>query len=340
MSANTGLSLLEKSQPIVLIIATVLGLGVGFVFPSIGSISSGIVYVMLIGLMFGIALGTPLKSVARSFKNLRFFAVALGLNFVMVPVIGFALALVFLDANPLIFVGFILYVVNPCTDWFLVFTNMAKGDVPMGLALLPINLVLQILLIPVYLWMFAGTVVPFQLTSLVETIVVFIILPFLLAYITNRLMIHTKGEEWKDQRLSSLPMAVQTLTLAAVVFFMFASQTEVITSNFGPILAVLIPVMLFFLLTYLIAQVVSRKLRIRYGECALLTCTTIARNSPLALAIAFGLFPDQPLIYVAIIIGVLVELPVLVVIVRRLNGGRVNYCKAVGEVEEPTIGSQ
>ena len=97
--------------------------------------------------MYGIALGTPLKSVAKSFSRLRFFGIAWSLNFILVPLIGYLLASLFLSGTPLIFLRFILYVVTPCTDWFLVFTGMAKGDVPLGLALLPTQLVLQIVLI-------------------------------------------------------------------------------------------------------------------------------------------------------------------------------------------------
>ncbi len=331
MSEEVGLSRLDKSQPVILIAAMFLGLLMGFAFQDIGTVSNTIVYVMLIGLMFGIALGTPLHTVASAFRNVRFFALALALNFILVPIIGFILAVVFLSPAPLIFVGFILYIVNPCTDWFLVFTGMARGDVPLGLALLPVNLVLQILLIPLFLWLFAGTIVPFQVSALVEAVAVFILLPFALAFMVNRGVVRSKGEEWKEQHMSKLPMIIQTSTLAVAVFFMFAGQTEVITENAAPILTVLIPVLLFFLITYAIVQVLSRRLRLRYSERALLTCTTIARNSPLALAIAFGLFPDQPLIHVAIVIGVLIELPALVLIVRQLNHGRTVYCRAVGD---------
>jgi ACR3 family arsenite efflux pump ArsB len=331
MSEDVVLTKLEKSQPFILIAAMFVGLLMGVILPSISQISNPVVYYTLIGLMVGIALGTPFQKVADSFKNIRFFALAWGMNFIVIPFIGFVLALIFLNSTPLIFVGFILYVVNPCTDWFLVFTAMAKGDVPLGLALLPTNLIIQIIMIPVFLWAFAGTIVPFQISALVETVLVFIIIPFALAIISNRIVMRTKGAEWKEKRMAQVPMIIQTVTLSIVVFFMFAGQTETIINNAGPLAIVLVPVIIFFVLSYVIIQVVSRKLRLKYGECALLTCTSIARNSPIALAIAFGLFPNEPLIQVAIIIGVLIELPVLVYVVRRLNHGRLEYCKMVGE---------
>jgi ACR3 family arsenite transporter len=326
MGEEDGLSRLESSQPIVLIVAMLLGLLIGPVFSGIAGVSNSIVYFSLIGLMYGIALGTPMRSVAKSYARLRFFGIAWSINFIIVPLIGFLLASIFLSGTPLIFLGFILYVVTPCTDWFLVFTGMAKGDVSLGLALLPTQLVLQIVLIPVYLYLFAGEIVPFQLGSLIETVAVFIILPFALAILTNRGIERTKGAEWKERRMSTVPISIQTLTLAIAIFFMFAGQTNVIIENVGPLLIVLLPVLAFFAASYYLSKFVSRWLRLRYEECALLTCTSIARNSPLALAIAFGLFPDLPLVQVEIIIGVIVELPVLVLVVKSLNKGRPAYC--------------
>jgi ACR3 family arsenite efflux pump ArsB len=326
MSEESGLNRFESSQPAILIAAMLLGLIIGPAFSGIAGISNSIVYLSLVGLMFGIALGTPLRSVAKSYARLKFFGIAWSVNFIIVPLVGFLLASIFLSGTPLIFLGFILYVVTPCTDWFLVFTGMAKGDVSLGLALLPTQLVLQILLIPVYLFLFAGEIVPFQLAALVETVIIFIVLPFAFAILTNRAIVRTKGAVWKERRLKNVPIAIQTLTLAIAIFFMFAGQTQVIIDNAGALAIVLLPVLIFFAISYAISHYISRWLRLRYEECALLTCTSIARNSPLALAIAFGLFPNLPLVQVAIIIGVIVELPVLVLVVKSLNKGRPTYC--------------
>ena len=137
LSEEGGLSRLESAQPVILIAAMFLGLLVGSLVSSFTSISNSVVYFTLIGLMYGIALGTPLKRVFRSFSRIRFFAIAWSLNFIFIPLLGYVLASIFFGGSPLIFVGFILYIVTPCTDWFLVFTSMAKGDVSLGLALLP-----------------------------------------------------------------------------------------------------------------------------------------------------------------------------------------------------------
>jgi arsenite transporter len=331
LGEDGGLNRWESMQPVVLILAMVLGLFAGHFIGGIWNDSNSIIYVSLILLVYGIALGTPLSAVAKSYKNRRFFAIALLDNFIVIPIIGFILALGFLYSTPLIFVGFILYVVNPCTDWFLVFTGMAKGDVPLGLALLPINLIVQILLIPVFLLLFAGELIPIPLWAFVETSVVFIAIPFVGAVATNWAVTRSKGVDWKDRHMGKTPIQIQTITLALIIFFMFGSQTPIILENLLPLSVVLIPVAIFIVASYLVARAVGLWAKLSYEEYALLSCTTIARNSPLALAISYGLFPGEPLIQVAIIIGVLIELPALVLLVKVLKLGREGYSCRVAQ---------
>jgi ACR3 family arsenite transporter len=331
LSEESGLNRWESSQPMVLILAMIVGLGAGSTLKGLWSGSNDVIYLSLILLVYGIALGTPLNAVARSYKNRRFLAIALLDNFVVIPIIGFILALGFLYSTPLIFVGFILYVVNPCTDWFLVFTGMSKGDVPLGLALLPINLIVQILLIPVFLLLFAGELIPIPLWAFVETSIVFIVIPFAGAILTNWAVVRSNGSEWKEKRLAKPPIQIQTITLALIIFFMFGSQTQMIMDNLLSLSVVLIPVAIFIIISYLVARMIGLWAKLSYGEYALLSCTTIARNSPLALAISYGLFPGEPLIQVAIIIGVMIELPALVLLVKVLRKGQKGYSCRVGE---------
>ena len=314
-----SLGVIDKARPILLIIAIACGLSFGILLPQlIMNWFANIVYVSLIALVYSLALGVPFGDVARSFANLRFFTIAWLTNFLFVPLVAFSLALIFLGPYPAIFVGFILYSIAPCTDWFLIFTAMAKGDVCLGLALLPTNLILQVILIPIYLFLFAGLIVPFQISSLIETLLVFIVLPFALAAITRWIIRKTRTKEWKAKVIEKTLPNMQITILVVIIFFMFAEQAETITGNIGPLSIIFVPTILLFCTAFAITQLVSRKMKLKYGECALLSFTTIARNSPIGLAIAVGLFPTQPLIQAAIIIPEIIELPVLLLLVRLL----------------------
>ncbi|MEM2943908.1 MAG: hypothetical protein QXN93_07205 [Methanomassiliicoccales archaeon] len=316
---ESSLSLADKSRPAILISAILIGLLVGFQFQQISAIADPIIYFTLIILIYSVVLNIPFKHVLNSYRNLRFFSFAWFQNFVIIPLLGFMLALIFLGAYPAIFVGFILYIVTPCTDWFLMFTQMARGDVPLGVALLPTNLILQILLLPVYLLLFAGKLIPIQIEAFIEALLVFVITPMALAGMTRYAMKRLKGEERGREIISKISTPLQMATLVIIIFFMFSGQTKVIVDNAGPLALVFAPLVIFFFLSFLIAQLIAKYTNMNYGERALLTCTTAARNSPLGLAIAVGMFPDEPLIQVAIIIGVLIELPILVAVVKGLD---------------------
>lgn len=316
---ESSLSLADKSRPAILISAILIGLLVGFQFQQISAIADPIIYFTLIILIYSVVLNIPFKHVLNSYRNLRFFYFAWFQNFVIIPLLGFMLALIFLGAYPAIFIGFILYIVTPCTDWFLMFTQMARGDVPLGVALLPTNLILQILLLPVYLLLFAGKLIPIQIEAFFEALLVFVITPMALAGMTRYAMKRLKGEERGREFISKVSTPLQMATLVIIIFFMFSGQTKVIVDNAGPLALVFAPLVIFFFLSFLIAQLIAKYTNMNYGERALLTCTTAARNSPLGLAIAVGMFPDEPLIQMAIIIGVLIELPILVAIVKGLE---------------------
>lgn len=297
----------------------IIGVVVGNVLPGQTGLFEAMVYIFLIALMYSLMLGVDPGQVRGSFNNIRFFKVALLMNFVFVPLLAYGLATLFLIQHPAIFVGFILYMVVPCTDWFLMFTNMAKGDTALGVALLPVNLLVQIILLPVYLYLFAGHIAPFAIDSLLETMGVFIVLPFILATLTRRIMANMRSVEWRDGILDASLANLQTGTLIIIIFAMFAGQADVIVDNIGPLSILLVPVLLFFIIIFISSQLVSLKTKLTYGECALLTCTTTARNSPLGLAMAVGLFPGQPLIQVALIIPVVLELPILILVVKGLH---------------------
>lgn len=322
-----SLSKLDKIQPFILIAAVLIGFFFGSIYAGFSNYADLILYYVVIALVYAVMLGVPHQKIWKSFKNIKFFGLSWFANFVIIPLLAWILALVFLKDHPAIFVGFILYLVTPCTDWFLVFTSMARGNVPLGLALLPTNLILQIILIPVYLLLFAGELVPFQFSAFFETFLVFIVLPFILAILTRYILTKIKNHDWAHNFIDTIVSPFQTITLVLVLFVMFAGQTKIILNNLGPLSLVFIPIMIFFFVSFILAQFMSRKFKLSYGECALLTCTTAARNSPLSLAIAIGLFPDRPLIHVAIIIGVLIELPLLVLVVRALRAIRKKYYK-------------
>lgn len=316
------MKLYEKYQTVIIAISVFLGLVLGQ-SPYIHTQSENWILPFLIVMLFGVFLQIPLEKIGSSFKNVKFTLSSLLINFLLTPLLAGGLGYIFLGEYPELWLGFVMLMVTPCTDWYLVFTSIARGNVPLSLAVLPLNLVLQLLLLPLYLLFLTGEQQTIDSYLLFKSVLGVLVMPLLLAYTTKGLLMRTKGSEWLEEKVFSRLGIIQFLFLNLAIMAMFASQGKILADSPQILLKLLGPILLFFGIIMVLSQVVGRLLRFRYEDTASLTLTTMARNSPIALAIAVTAFPDQPLISLVLIIGPLIELPVLAVttqVLLRLKG--------------------
>ncbi|MFX0538126.1 arsenic resistance protein [Ornithinimicrobium sp. Y1847] len=146
---------LERHQVWWYLTAVLLGLLVGTLLPGLGEWTSALVWPVLALLLYATFTQLPLVSIAHAFRDGRFLAAALIGNFVLVPVVVWGLVSLVPD-DPALRLGLLLVLLVPCTDWFITFTQLGRGDAGRATALTPISLLLQLLLLPVYLWLLAG----------------------------------------------------------------------------------------------------------------------------------------------------------------------------------------
>ena len=302
------MELVEKLEPIIIFSAVIIGL----IFSNIQIIAdntSSLINIFLCLMLFGLFLEVPLSELKNSFKNVKFTSTSLIINFIWTPLFGHFLGSLFLKGNVDILIGFFMLILTPCTDWYLVFTKMAKGDLPLSLSILPINLVLQIVLLPVYLILFFSSGNSMDYTQLMYSLIIVIVIPFTAAQIVKFILNNELNE-----KAANLFSSLQIWFLSLAVFCIFASQGELLFENLDSVLTIFVPLILFFIANAIIDLLVSEKINFNYSEYASLTMTTLARNSPLALAIAINSFPGHDLISIAMVIGPLIELPVLYIV--------------------------
>lgn len=304
------MNLIGKIQPVIIITAALLGLFLGAVTP-FGSVSSGLIEVFLMLLLYILFLSIDLKQIKKSFTNVRFTLSAVIINFVFTPLFGYLLGKIFFPGSLDIRIGLLMLLVTPCTDWYLVFTGLSKGNVELGMSILPLNLILQIVLLPVYLLVLIGSEVTMDVGSLVSSVAMVLVIPFVLAYITKLI---TKNSEKFKNFLSDQGDNLQLLFLCLAVVVMFASEGKNLLDNPLLLAQMFIPLLIFFAVLFFVAQIVGRVQKFPKKDIVALNMTTLARNSPLSLAIAVVTFPEQPLVSLALVIGPLIELPVLSVI--------------------------
>lgn len=308
---------LEKAQSPLILAAVLAGLMLSNA-SGVAQRAGHIILPALILMLTLVFLQIPLRGFKDVFRHREIAIASLLINFVWTPLFAWALGWLFLGEQPALWIGFLMLMVTPCTDWYLVFTGIARGNLPLSTALLPINLILQLILLPVYILLLAGAVIPVQWSALLESVIVVLLAPFATAIALRGILVRRRGESWFSQKLLPNLQPVQLLLLALAIAAMFASEGNAILQNPRMLLYLLPPLALFWGGNLALAIAVGKLLNSGYADFASLSFTTLARNSPIALAIALVAFPEEPLVALALVIGPLIELPALALIAQIL----------------------
>lgn len=291
-----------------LIAAIALGATLGSLSEDAGTWLGGWVDPTIVALVTLLIFEMRPEGIRYARSNLRFVAIAWACNFIVIPLIGYGVASLFLHGQPLALTGLVIYFMAPCTDWFLGFTRLAKGNSTFGAALIPINMVSQLALYPVYLHLFAGRQTGFQTGEIPTTLIQWFLIPFVVAVVLH-LALRMLLPERPFTRILDGAGNVIPWVIALLVVEIFAANVSTIHEHLSLFGLILVAVFVFFVTTWLLGEGVSRLAGFAYPEHALLTMTTAARNAPLMLGITAAAIPDQPLIYAALVIGMLVEFP-------------------------------
>jgi ACR3 family arsenite efflux pump ArsB len=273
-------------------------------------------------LLLFVFLNINIKDITKSFLNIKFSLSSLIINFIWTPLFAFALSLLFFKGSSDIRMGFIMLMVTPCTDWYLIFTGLAKGNVALGSSILPLNLILQIVLLPLYLLLFAGGAVRFDVKIILDSIIFVLLIPLLSANVIKLIAAKTSLKNNFDNFIHTFSDAVQFLFLCLAIIAMFASQGNLLLENPALFITVFPPLLIFFFVNFILALFVGKKLKLPFEDRVALLFTTSARNSPIALAIAAITFPDKAIVLLVLVVGPLIELPVLAINASIL--GRIN----------------
>ena len=241
---------------------------------------------------------------------------AIGMNFLLIPLIAAGLSLLLPD--PAIRIGVVVYCLAPCTDWFLGFTRLAHGDMVTGAALLPLQMALQLALYPIWIALFTGHGVDATLGEIGPTLLIWFVLPAGTG-LAGRLLVRLLATPNWRIRIENGAGRLIPAVVAALIICLFAANVGTILAHPIPFVWVLLIVFLFFATTYLIGEGLGRLVRLRHREQALLTMTTSARNAPLMLAITTIALPGRPLVYAAIVLGMLIEFPHLTALTHLLR---------------------
>ncbi|MDR2611472.1 MAG: arsenic resistance protein [Deltaproteobacteria bacterium] len=299
--------LLDKIEPLLLLAAVGLGVALSGL-PWIAAPAARLVSVFLACMLFGLFWEAPLRDIGRGFRNVRFTLTSLAVNFIWTPFFAWILMGAFMGDSPYLALGLLLLLVTPCTDWYLVFTGISRGNVPLSTAILPVNLIAQVALLPVYILVYSGVRGEISALLLAKSAVLTLAVPFALA---KGIKLALAGRGRPAAIMEGLFARRQFAWLWLAVAAMFASERIFAGGYLSVFARITLPVLVFFAATFLVARAASRAARLDFPDSVSLTFTALARNSPLALAFAQRAFPENREVLLPLVIGPLLELPIL-----------------------------
>ncbi|QLD84210.1 arsenic resistance protein [Natronomonas halophila] len=303
----------QRRQVAIYAVAVLAAIGFGLGIPDAAPFFQRLIEPVLVVLLYVTFLEVPFVRIRRAFRNTRFMAAALGLNFAVVPAVVWVLTR-FLPQDPVILVGAFMVLLTPCIDYVITFTELAGGDSEQVTAATPALMLLQLLLLPLYLWLFMGQQVAEAIEPgpFVEAFLLIIALPLALAWLTEVAAERSEaGRRWQST-MGWLPVPMMALTLLVVI----ASQLPRVYDSIGRLAAV-VPVYVAFLVVMpLLARTLARALDMAPGEGRALVFTSVTRNSLVILPLALALPAGYELAPAVVVTQTLVELTGMVVLTR------------------------
>ncbi len=296
---------LERRQVWLYLAAIGAGLSAGAAAPEAASTLDTLLWPTLAVLLYATFTQVPLTHIAAAFRDGRFMGAQLFGNFIVVPLVVWALLLAVPD-EPAVRLGVLLVLLVPCTDWFVTFAHLGRADTHRAIAATPVNLLVQLMLLPIYLWLFLGHAFLEILDArrIAGVYLSLIVLPLLAAWLTERWVERAPHRGAWVGRLAWLPVPL----LAAVVFLIAASQVQAVLGAL-PILGQLTGVFLaYLLLAAVIGMALGRAFALPVAATRTLVFSLGTRNSFVVLPLALALPVTSAAAVVVIVLQSLVEL--------------------------------